>query len=117
MADESTTKSPEQAIRDALKKLADALVDASGLDVKTSIQIINAQNPNDKPSAPIEVASTHIAFDGDRSILAPVMFDTGDLRIPQAIYDLHERNVREAMAYRKEVLDALVDFVKTRRLG
>ena len=39
------------------------------------------------------------------------------LRVPQAVLELHERHVTEAIAYRKQMLDVLVDFVKTRRLG
>ena len=38
-------------------------------------------------------------------------------QVPQAVLELHERHVTEAIAYRKQMLDVLVDFVKTRRLG
>lgn len=120
MSDQATSqsaKSPEQAIREALQKLADALSDASGLDVVTSIQILDPNDPTAKALGPIEVARTDIKIDGDRNLLVPVLFDTGDLRVPQAVYELHESNVKESLEYRRDMLQMLADYIKSRKLG
>lgn len=120
MSDQATpqsSKSPEQAIREALQKLADALSDASGLDVVTSIQILDANDPSAAVQGPIKVARTDIKIDGDRELLVPVLFDTGELRIPQAIYELHEANVKESLEYRRDMLQLLADYIKSRKIG
>ena len=118
MSDQAApSKTPEQVIRDTLQALAAALTDAAGMQVVTQFQILDENNPGGKPKGPFDFAKTEILLDGDRNVLVPLFFDTGDLRVPQAVYDLHEKNVQEAMAYRKEVLQMLVDFVKSRRVG
>jgi hypothetical protein len=39
------------------------------------------------------------------------------MKIEKEVYDLHERNVQEAMEYRKQALASLVDFVKTKKVA
>lgn len=118
MSDQTTpAKTPEQTIREALQKLADAVSDAAGMQVVTQLQVLDENNPGTKPKGPFDFAKTEILIDGDRNVLVPVFFDTGDLRVPQAVYDLHEKNVQEAMAYRREVIQMLADFIKSRRVG
>lgn len=118
MSDQAApSKTPEQVIREALQALAAALSDAAGMQVVTQFQVLDENNPGAQPKGPFDFAKTEVLLDGDRNVLVPLFFDTGDLRVPQAVYDLHEKNVQEAMAYRKEMVQMLVDFVKSRRVG
>ena len=101
----------------ALQAIADQIADGSKLTVSTSVQVVNTSSGVQLALDKVEIAHTEISIDGDRVVVMPVILDAGDLRVPQAVYDLHERHVTEAIAYRKQMLDILVDFVKTRRLG
>lgn len=109
--------SPELSIRSALQTIADQIADGSMLTVSTSVQVIDASTGVKIALDKVEIARTEISIDGDRVVVVPVMLEAGELRVPQAVYDLHERHVAEAVTYRKQLLDILVDFVKTRRLG
>lgn len=109
--------SPELSIRNALQTIADQIADGSKLTVSTSVQVINASTGVQLAPAKVEIALTEISIDGDRVVVIPVMLEAGELRVPQAVYELHERHIAEAVAYRKQMLEILVDFVKTRRLG
>ena len=117
MSDQTPAKTPQQTINEALQAIAAAISDAAGMHVLTQVQVFDETNPTAKPKGPFDLAKTEILLDGDRNVVVPVFFDTGELRVPQAVYDLHEKNVQEAMAYRTQVLQMLVDFVKTRRVG
>lgn len=109
------TKSAEQTIREALQTIANLIVDASGLEIVTEVQPINPLNLSAPLPPPAVVAKTIIKIDGDRTITVPVTVDTGDIVISQAIYDLHQQNVQEAAAYRKQILDTLVEFIRGKR--
>ncbi len=107
----------ESSIRNALQAIADQIADGSKLTVSTSIQVLDASGNVSVGREKIEVARTEISIDGDRDEIVPVILDAGNLVVPQAVQALHEQHVTEALAYRKQLLDTLVDFVKTRRLG
>ncbi len=108
---------PELSIRNALQTIADQIADGSNLTVVTSVQVLDTTGQVQIGREKVEVARTEISLDGDRVVVVPIVVDAGDLRVPQSVYDVHERHVAEATAYRKQLLDTLVDFVKTRRLG
>lgn len=106
---------PEVAIRRALQSIADLLNDGSGLTVETKVQVLNASGDVRVAGEKVTVARTVVSIDGDRDVLVPVLLDGEDLRVPDAVYQLHERHVADALAYRREILATLVDFVKGRR--
>ena len=108
---------PELSIRNALQTIADQIADGTKLTVTTSVQVLDTSGPVQVTRERVEVARTEISIDGDQEVVVPVTLEAGELRVPQAVYDLHERHVAEATAYRKQLLDTLVEFVKTRRLG
>lgn len=107
----------ESSIRNVLQTIADQLSDGSKLTVSTSIQVLDASGTVQVAREKVEVARTEISIDGDREEVVPIILDGGNLVVPQAVQALHEQHVAEALAYRKQLLDTLVDFVKTRRLG
>lgn len=109
--------SPELSIRSALQAIADQIADGSKLTVSTNVQVVNASTGVQIAADKAEIARTEISIDGDRYVIVPILVDAGELRVPQAVLELHERHVAEAVAYRKQMLEILVDFVKTRRLG
>jgi hypothetical protein len=112
------TKTPEQQIRDALQSLAKALDDAATLTVTTSVKIMNPDDPAATASNPeTVVAKTVMKIEGDREILLPVVADGPAFAIPQAVYDAHQKNLDDAIAYRKDIVQMLVEFVKTRRIS
>lgn len=108
---------PEASIRSTLQQIANALGDVQGLTVTTSVRVLDTSGGVSIDRETVVVAKTIINLDGDREVEVPVILDAGELRLPQQIYDLHERHVAEAATYRKQMLEILVDFVKTRRLG
>jgi hypothetical protein len=107
--------SPETAIRRALQSIADMINDGSGLTVETKVQVLDASGAVRIAGDKVTVARTVISIDGDRDVLVPVLLDAGDLRVPDAVYQLHERHVTDALAYRKEILATLVEFIRGRR--
>ncbi len=109
--------SPEVSIRSALQAIADQIADGSKLTVSTNVQVVNTSAGVQIAADKAEIARTEISIDGDRYVIVPILIDAGELRVPQAVLELHERHVTEAIAYRKQMLEILVDFVKTRRLG
>lgn len=109
--------SPEVSIRSALQAIADQIADGSKLTVSMNVQVVNTSAGVQIAADKAEIARTEISIDGDRYVIVPILIDAGELRVPQAVLELHERHVTEAIAYRKQMLEILVDFVKTRRLG
>jgi hypothetical protein len=109
--------SPELSIRSALQAIADQIADGSKLTVSTGVQVIDSSTGIQVAANSVEVARTEISIDGDRFVIVPILLEAGELRVPQAVLDLHERHVSEAVLYRKHMLELLIDFVKTRRLG
>jgi hypothetical protein len=107
--------SPEISIKRALQTIADQINDGTSLTVETKVQVITTAGGVQVTGQPVTVARTEISIDGDRAIVVPIMLDTGELTVPQAVYDLHERHVSDAQLYRKELLNTLVDFVRNRR--
>ena len=103
------------SINRALQNIADKINDGTALTVVTKVQVVNTSTGVNVGGEQVEVARTEISIDGDRTIVVPVLLDTGELSIPQVVYDLHERHVTDAQAYRKELLNILVDFVRSRR--
>ncbi|MCU0509780.1 MAG: hypothetical protein MUC34_15610 [Anaerolineae bacterium] len=107
--------SPEISIKRVLQSIADQINDGSSLTVETKVQVLNASGAVRVAGEQVAVARTDISIDGDRVVIVPVLLDTGEFRVPEAVYQLHERHVTEAIAYRKEILATLVEFVRGRR--
>ncbi len=107
--------SPELSIRELLQSIAKQINDGTELEVVTKVQILKAASAVSIEGDLVDVALTKISIDGDRTIVVPVQIDTGDLRVPEAVYEVHERHVQEAIQHRKEMIQILVDFVKGRR--
>jgi hypothetical protein len=113
----AASKTPEQQIREALQTIAKALQDAATLTVTTNVKVMNPDNPALTAAAPeTEVVKTVMKIEGDRMMVLPVIAGAADFTIPKEIIEYHQRNLDEAIAYRKEVVGMLVEFVKTRRL-
>lgn len=111
-----TAASPELSIRELLQSIAKQINDGSELEVVTKVQVLKTAGNVTIEGELVEVAVTKISIDGDRTIIVPVQLDTGDLRVPDAVYEVHQRHVQEAILHRKEMLQILVDFVKGRRI-
>jgi hypothetical protein len=111
------SKTPEQQIREALQTIAKALQDAATLTVTTSVKVMNPDNPAVTAQNPVtEVAKTVMKIEGDRMTTLPVIAGAADFTVPKEVIEFHQRNLEEAITYRKEAVAMLVDFVKTRRL-
>lgn len=108
--------SPELSIRELLQSIADQINDGTELEIVTKIQVLKAASAVSIEGELVDVAVTKISIDGDRTIVVPVQIDTGDLRVPEAVYEVHQRHVQEAIVHRKEMIQILVDFVKGRRI-
>jgi hypothetical protein len=112
------SKTPEQQIREALQTIAKALQDAATLTVTTSVKVMNPDNPAVTAANPeTEVAKTVMKIEGDRFTTLPVVAGAADFTVPKEIIEYHQKNLDEAIAYRKEIVAMLIDFVKTRRVS
>jgi hypothetical protein len=104
----------QQYILEAMNKLAAALKDAAELNVVTNVYIIDAENPNRKASE-LEAAKTIMKMDGDRDQWIPVLKrENNVLEVYDAIAEIHNQSLNEAIEYRKQALEMVLEFLRNR---
>jgi hypothetical protein len=106
MADlESTLKNVAQEITKYVK-------DAATLTVETRyVQIGDNQTVDFTKALP--VAQTVLKLDGDSHAAVPVrLVDASRLEVDSALFELHQKNVEAAVAYRERILNALAGVLR-----
>lgn len=100
----------EVSVKAAAQKLADALQDATTLNVITEYVVpatVGAQQ-----EAPVRLETTiKLDQDSTNQVAARRLAD-GTITVDMPLYDIHEKNVKAAIDYRERVLAALLDAVK-----
>jgi len=101
------------ALESAGRKLAAALNDLQALEVQTRWVEVKA-GVNDEKNAQL-VASTRIELDGDTSVIVPMKDENGAIVPDQALLALHKESVENAIQYRSQLIQMVVDFVRQGR--
>jgi hypothetical protein len=104
----------ENNIRAAAQKLAQALADASELNVKTNYVEIDPKNPTDLTNA-LLVAETVIKLDGDQEMTVPMRRgESGGLELDESLLAIHQQNVANAIEYRSKSIETLLSYLPGR---
>jgi len=102
-----------EALQSAGRKLAEALNDLQALEVKTKSVDVKAGILNEKDARII--AYTKIELDGDTTVIVPTQDENGALVLDQAMLALHKESVADAMQYRTQIINMVVDFFRQGR--
>ena len=118
----------EKTLSDAYKKLADAVADATRLEVVTRYVAVDDQNPTVvtpgqgagsgpkmEPKPAVMEAYTRIDLvDGDYLDVVPVQkAQNGKYEIHTELYELHKANTEAARAYVASLVEALMSAVES----
>ena len=100
-------------IKEALKNSADTIAryikDVATLTVTSSTQEVGST------AEPVLAARTVISIDGDNNSVLPTNKNTdGRLEIDSVLYDLHMQNVKSAIEYRAQMINALIGLLQSR---
>jgi hypothetical protein len=101
------------ALESAGRKLAAALDDLQALEVQTRWVEVKTGAYNEETAQ--LVASTKIELDGDTTVIIPTRDENGAIVPDQALLDLHRESVENAIRYRSQIIQMVVDFVRQRR--
>jgi hypothetical protein len=102
-----------EALQSAGRKLAEALNDLQALEVKTKAVEVKAGVFDEKDAR--VVAYTKIELDGDTTVIVPTQDENGTLVPDQALLALHKDSVADAMQYRSQIINMVVDFFRQGR--
>lgn len=103
----------EDSIKAAAQKFADALKNASQLNVTTNYVEVTGGGA-EAPGGVKLAATTVIEIDGDNNTTVPIQTTAGGIAINEVLWDIHERNVNAAIAYRAQLLNSLLTAIQTR---
>ena len=113
MGDQPVTESNvdlSEALRSAAQELARQIEDASELTVETKYVVL------EESEEPTLVARTTIELDGDMEVVVPMRREaSGALVRDEGLLDFHQGNVDNAIAYRANLLDTILDVARTVR--
>jgi hypothetical protein len=102
----------ENALKNIAQKITDYVKDAATLTVETRyVQIGDDRTVDFDQAHP--VARTVLKLDGDSFAAVPVQpTEAGRLEADSALFELHQKNVEAAVAYRERILNALVGVLR-----
>jgi hypothetical protein len=94
----------ESALKNVAQKITEYVKDAATLTVETRyVQIGDGE----------AVAQTVLKLDGDSFAAVPVrLTESSRLEVDSALFDLHQKNVEAAIAYRERILNALAGVLR-----
>ena len=104
----ATSPELKQALKDAADTIAKYIKDAATMTVETRYIDIGSEFNQSKPAA-----RTMVKLDGDSETVLPMKKNAdGDLVMDTVIHDMHQENVRVAIAYRTEMLERLLAILR-----
>jgi hypothetical protein len=99
-----------EALRSAAQELARQINDASELTVETKYIVL------EESEEPTLVARTTIELDGDTEVVIPMRREaSGALVRDEGLLEFHLGNVENAIAYRANLLDTILEVARTVR--
>jgi hypothetical protein len=104
----------EVSLKKAAAKIAQYVEDIATLTVETWYVEVAAENTanNGKTKS---AAKTVIKLDGDNDTLVPMRKSpTGELEVDTTLFNIHQENVTSAINYRTNMMDALLNLLRTR---
>src|SRR5262245_48622906 len=105
----------ERSLKNLISSITKLVEDASEMEVITEYVELKLDEgaPKDFTGAKL-AARTLIKFDADSRIVVPVRkSENNQLEIDDALFDVHERNVKAAIEYRTGVLQAVISALQT----
>ncbi|MEM9455024.1 MAG: hypothetical protein AAGF11_12660 [Myxococcota bacterium] len=97
----------KEALRNAANTVTKYLRNAAVLEVETKLKEVGATGD------PTLAASTAISLDGDNTSVIPgVKNEAGKWEIDTTLYDLHVQNVKSAIEYRRQMMDAMLGLFR-----
>jgi hypothetical protein len=102
----------ESALKNVAQKITEYVKDAATLTVETRyVQIGDGETVDFGKAHP--VAQTVLKLDGDSFAAVPVrLTEASRLEVDSALFDLHQKNVEAAIAYRERILNALAGVLR-----
>ena len=110
---QAQTTDLREALQSAGRKLAEALNDLQALEVKTKSVDVEAGVFDEKDAR--LVASTKIELDGDTTVIIPTKDENGTMIPDPALLALHKESVENAMQYRAQIVNMVIDFFRQTR--
>jgi arginine decarboxylase-like protein len=102
----------ENAIKKAAVKIAQYVEDVAKLTVETRYVEVGSGQATDYDQAR-PLASTLITLDGDNHSVVPMQrTKEGALELDSTLYEIHQDNVATAIAYRTEMMQALLGMLQ-----
>lgn len=99
-----------EALRNAAQELARQITDASELTIETKFIVI------EEGEEPTLVAKSTIQLDGDTTLTIPMRREaSGALVRDEGLLELHLGNVDNAIAYRANILETILETVRSVR--
>lgn len=104
----------EETVRATAAQVQRYVEDAAELEVRTYYVLTsNAELPNLERERPGAV--TIFKLDGDMKVIVPMRKGRDEaMELDEALFNVHERNVTMATAYRAQVLGALIGLLQRR---
>lgn len=97
----------ETTLKNLASQVAGYVKDAATLTVETRVARIDADQPADFAQAR-PAARTVIKLDGDSAAVVPLQAGEAGLVVDKALFDVHQRAVETAIAYRAKMLESLL---------
>jgi hypothetical protein len=108
------TQDLREALQSAGRKLAEAINDLQALEIRTNSVDIKGSVFNEKDAR--LVAFTKIELDGDTTVIVPMKDENGTLVPDPALLILHKESVENAMQYRSQIVNMVMDFFRQARV-
>jgi hypothetical protein len=103
----ATSPELKQALKDAADTIAKYVQDAASMSVETRYVEMGSEFEQSKPAA-----LTTIKLDGDCLTVLPMKKGPDSaLVVDTVVHELHQENVRSAIAYRTEMLERLLTIL------
>ena len=101
----------ETTLKNIAAQVAGYVKDVATLTVETRVVRVDADTVTDYAQARA-AARTIIKLDGDSEAVLPLQAGEAGLTVDKAVFDLHQRSVETAIAYRAKMLEALLGIFR-----
>lgn len=101
----------ETTLKNIASQVAGYVKDVATLTVETRVVRVDADTVTDFSQARA-AARTVIRLDGDSETVLPLQAGEGGLTVDKGVFELHQRGVETAIAYRAKMLESLLGLFR-----
>lgn len=101
----------ETSLKNVASQVAGYVKDVATLTVETRVVRVDAETATDFSQARPAVR-TVIKLDGDSEAVLPLQAGEAGLVVDKALFELHQRSVETAIAYRAKMLESLLGLFR-----